>query len=226
MKDKDTLLIEKTYEKSYFKHFVEVFTNDKDEKETKTVDEIIEAPDFKQVGRFTVLAFGNMWKANLTHESLEKNKEYHQILTENPDTVVGLNGKKYPRHIYKDGTLLFTTDIDRNGVFYGSLEDFVSHAFLMREIVIDKNAKRLVKNFQTVSGRRLDVEKNGVVIPKQKDMDYSYVSVWFDGKDEEYIDTLRKFVNFLKIETPIYLEHLASNDLEDYESTGHILLVE
>jgi hypothetical protein len=226
MKDKDTILIEKTYEKAYFKYFAETFTNQYDEKETKTVDEVLEAPDFKQIGRITAAAFGSMWTVDMNHEACERNKEYYQILTENPDTVVSVNGKEYPRHVYRENTVLFTTDGNSNGVFYGDIDNFNNHGALMREILVNKNQKGLVKAFGTVSSRHLDSDKNGVVIPKQKDMDYSYVSVWFDGADENYLDTLREFVKFLKIETPVYLEHLASNDMTDDRPTGHILLVE
>jgi len=226
MKDKDTLLIEKTYEKGYFKYFAETFTNQNDETQTKSVDEIVEAPDFKQVGRITAIAFGKIWTVNLNHEAYEKNKEYYQILTEDPDRIFGIGGKEYPRHLYRDNTVLFTTDTDRNGLFYGSIDDFDVHGSLMREVLINKNEKGLVKVFGNVSSRHLDAHKNGVVIPKQKDMDYSYVSVWFDGKDEHYLNTLRDFVKFLKIETPVYLEHLPNNDMSIRLATGHILLVE
>ena len=99
MKDKDTFLIEKTYEKGYFKYFAESFTSQYDVTQNKTVDEIIEAPDFKQVGRITATAFGTTWTVNMNHEACEKNAEYYQILTENPDCVVGLNNKKFPRHL-------------------------------------------------------------------------------------------------------------------------------
>ena len=43
---------------------------------------------------------------------------------------------------------------------------------------------------------------------------------------EGYLETLRKFVVFLKIETPVYLEHLTDNDMSANQPTGHILLVE
>ena len=226
MRDKDTLLIEKIYEKAYFRYFAETFTNQYGENETKTVDEILEASDFKQIGRITAAAFGSMWVVDMNQEACERNREYYQILTENPDIVVSITGKEYPREVYRENTVLFTTDMAGKGVFYSDLDNFSNHASLMREIILNKNAKGLVKAFGTVSSRQLNYERNGVVIPKQKDMDHSYVSVWFDGEDEGYLETLRKFVVFLKIETPVYLEHLTDNDMSANQPTGHILLVE
>ena len=227
MKDKDTFLIEKTYEKGYFKYFAESFTNQYDVTQKKTVDEIVEAPDFKQVGRLTAIAFGNTWMVDMTEEACIKNREYYQLLTENPDCVVGLNKKKFPRHIYNENTIIFISDKNGEGVFYGYLSEFPSHGPLIREILVNKNKDAKVQIFGKVSSRILDTRRSGIVMPKQKDTDNSYVSIWGDKTDATMNDTLHNFAHFLNIEPPVYLEFIdgAFND-DKFESTGHILLVE
>ena len=99
--------------------------------------------------------------------------------------------------------------------------------YLLGNIVIDKNKSGLVKSFKTPNSRRLDYNRSGVVIPKQKEMDFSYVSIWGDVTDYIFTDLLEDFVRFLKIETPVYLEYIegAFEDMK-FDSTGHILLVE
>ena len=226
MKDKDTLLIEKTYEKGYFKYFAESFTNQYDVTQKKTVDEIIEAPDFKQVGRLTANAFGNTWIVDMTEEACIKNREYYQLLTENPDCVMGVDNKRYPRHDYKEGSILFISDKESNGFVYAPLVDFSNHSSLLREVVINKNTSGKVKMFKTPNTRQLDYTRSGVVIPKHRDMDNSYVSIWGDVTDYVFTDAIEEFAVFLKIETPVYLEYIeGAFETTKFESTGHILLV-
>lgn len=227
MKDEDTLLIEKTYEKGYFKYFAESFTHHYDKTRKKNVDDIINAPDFKQVGRITAIAFGTTWTVDMNQEACEKNLKYYQILTENPDCVIGINKKKFPRHIYNENTIIFISDKNGEGVFYGHLSDFSSHALLVREILVNKNKDAKVQIFGNVNSRILDTRKSGIVMPKQKNVDNSYISIWGDKTDATLNDMLRDFVYFLHIEPPVYLEFIAGAFNDDkFDSTGHILLVE
>lgn len=227
MKDQDSKKLEELYKKnaakSYFGFFAEYFCSD-DEK--KPLDYILEADDFHQIGRFTVIAHKKIWKAEMTEESTNKNKEYFELLTENPDAVIGLDQKQYYRNQYQN-VVVFISDKESNGLFYAKFEDFSGHSFLIREILINKNKSKKVKILGKPDGRRLDIMRSGIVLPKQEGIDNSYVSLWGDYTDNKLNDLLLKLVTKLKVPTPVYMEYI-DNDFESgsnqFKSAGHILL--
>jgi len=230
MKDLDSKVLERVYEnfyvRNYFKMFADHFFNEENPEEVVEIDYLMEANDFKQVGRYVCFARGKTWHVVERKDSDIQLKECHKMLTENPDTIVGLDKREYPRHEYLDGSTLFISDKQLNGFFYANLKDIASHSLLLREIVIKKNADGFVKEFRKPNSRILDFEYSGVAIPKQKDMDHSYVSIWNLNSDSKYVELLTDFAIFLKMETPVYLESLNNTiALSKQSEAKHIILL-
>jgi len=238
MRDDETKKIEEAYKRiearKYFQAFTENFVCLTDSTDRQPLSYIGSAPDLKQMGRYTVFAYGKEWVA-LTTEKTRGNfvKYYEQILLkETPDVIIGLDGQtRYIRGHY-EGYIFFSDGL-RYSLVWGNLHTFPSHAHLFRgSHKGDPEVKYFTpKNREDVDIIAPDFDFSGVIIPKQAsklasdpDVDVSYVSIWCTNKDNVFLETIKSFATMLNVPTPIYLEYMPSKNAGESELTKDLLL--
>lgn len=147
-------------------------------------------------------------------------QEKQILLKENPDKIIGLDGRKYPRDLFSDKAYLISFDEDNKTIFYAHLQNEVmpSHAFLLRKV---RERKGIEGDGLMVFGEKnksnfenIDVDSLGIILGKTGDMDVSYVSFWKSfidsdgfGFNSDRVDLLKKLLIHLNTPTPIYVEN-------------------
>lgn len=137
-----------------------------------------------------------------------------EILNESPDVINVLDGRRLNRYDYSDNVIIFLANNSGDGLIYGRLNDFVSHSYLLRSIV--KGDMEKLKSFgKMVDGDNMDYQNSGVILFKNGDVDESYISIWRDRSNKTFLNMLKKFVNYLSVPKPIYIEYFDNGDIND-----------
>lgn len=142
------------------------------------------------------------------------------LLKENPDRIIGLDGRKYDRDFFSEKAFLIAFDEDNKTIFYAHLEDEVmpSHSYLLRKV---RERKGIEGDGLMVFGEKegsafehIDVDSLGIILGKTGDMDVSYVSFWKSfidsdgfGFNSDRVNLLKKLLIHLNTPKPIYVEN-------------------
>jgi hypothetical protein len=146
-------------------------------------------------------------------------QEKQILLKENPDRIIGLDGRKYDREFFSEKAFLIAFDEDNKSIFYAHLEDEImpSHSYLLRKV---RERKGIEGDGLFVFGKggssfeNIDVDSLGIILGKTGDMDVSYVSFWKSfidsdgfGFNSDRVDLLKKLLIHLNTPKPIYVEN-------------------
>ena len=146
--------------------------------------------------------------------------EKELLLKENPDKIIGLDGRQYPRDFFSEKAYLIAFDENNKTIFYAHLEDefMPSHSYLLRKV---RERKGIEGDGLFVFGEKggsafenIDVDSLGIILGKTSDMDVSYVSFWKSfidsdgfGFNSDRVDLLKKLLIHLNIPKPVYVEN-------------------
>lgn len=123
-------------------------------------------------------------------------------LNEDPENLLGL----YPRNEYN--SILFMGTEDGKGLIYldiSNLKDYTHSMMLRRFLKSIEDGDDKVRILGDVSSGKFMVEMSGAIMPKQKDIEKTLISIW-DKKGLKLKDLISNLINIKSIPMPATLE--------------------